>query len=683
MNQKRIVRVAFLLACAVCLTLVSAVPGYAMEGTAYTFTMSADQSKLLPTMDAYLPAGTYLGGIGLNSPEDMFLDGRTLYIADTGNRRIVVCSLNTGRIETFGEEELKKPTGISVDGNGNIYVADYGAEQVVVFAPDYTVSRCLTRPAEVYYGTSPYKPQKVDLDSYGNLFVISEGTYEGILQFDKNGTFNGFFGANKTKGLSAVEWFQKIFYTDEQKAKMTFRTPPNIVALDVSDSDMVFSVTQNDAKRAIKKLNMAGVNIYADNSIWGLDDYADVAVLPGGTFYVVSVSGWIDEFNEEGEFLLEFGGEAKKTDRNGLTAVVSAIEADEAGNLYILDKERGVIQIWYPTEYARLLHKAEADFTEGSYEESLAGWKEILRMNPNAYMSNLGYAKALFQLGRYEEAAEHFAEIEYAPGYSDCFWETRSAWMRSHMEGILIGVILFAALCFALNLLDKRYGWKEAIRERYEICCRKHRLLQELTGDVSYFLRHPIDGVYYLKTGRRGSVPAATILYVTAIAVYMVCRGLTSFVFGGGYSYDNDPVAILLIIIVPSVLFLIGSYLISAIHDGEGSFRAVYVCFAYSLSAFILCWPALTLLSHAFTLTELFIYRLLAFLILGYTGVLIFISIKEAHVYNLRKTVANILLTLFFMVVAILAAIVLYILWRELLSFLSEVFEEVRYRVFS
>ena len=61
---------------------------------------------------------------------------------------------------------------------------------------------------------------------------------------------------------------------------------------------------------------------------------------------------------------------------------------------------------------------------------------------------------------------------------------------------------------------------------------------------------------------------------------------------------------------------------------------------------------------------------------------IIFISIKEAHVYNLRKTVANILLTLFFMVVAILAAIVLYILWRELLSFLSEVFEEVRYRVF-
>ncbi len=74
---------------------------------------------------------------------------------------------------------------------------------------------------------------------------------------------------------------------------------------------------------------------------------------------------------------------------------------------------------------------------------------------------------------------------------------------------------------------------------------------------------------------------------------------------------------------------------------------------------------------------------MLAFLLLGYSGTLIFISIKEAQVYNLRKTAANIFLTLFFMAVAILAAIILFILWRELLSYLSEVFEEVRYRVFS
>ena len=177
------------------------------------------------------------------------------------------------------------------------------------------------------------------------------------------------------------------------------------------------------------------------------------------------------------------------------------------------------------------------------------------------------------------------------------------------MKWILLGLALFALLCLILSLLEKRYEWKEALAERYARCCGRHSLLRELTTDVLFFLRHPIDGVYYLKIGQRGSVTAASILYLTALLVYMVCRGLTSFVFGGGYSYYNDPFAILLIVIVPSVLFLAGSYLISSIHDGEGSFRAVYVAFGYCLSMFILCWPILTLLSHAFTLTEIFIYR--------------------------------------------------------------------------
>lgn len=681
MKRKLLTR-ALLCVCVMCILLVNAIAVDAVEGTSFTYTLSTDQSKFIPTMDAYLPAGTYLSNIGLSSPEDMFLHGRDLYIADSGNRRIVIYSLDTGNITAFGEGELRKPTGITVAADGTVYVADYGAEQVVVFSPDHVVKNTIQRPTVPYYGTSPYKPQKVDLDSYGNLFVISEGTYEGILQFDKHGNFNGFFGANKTKGLSPVEWFQKVFYTDEQKAKIAFRTPPNIVSLDVADNDMVFSVTQNDSRNGVKKLNMAGVSVW-NVRLWGLDNYVDAAVTPDGRVYALASDGMIDEFTDDGGLLLYFGGTAKTTDRNGLIAVASAIELDESGNLYVLDKERGTLQVWYPTEYAKLLHEAEDDFNTGHYQESYNKWAQIMTMNPMAYRSYYGCARALFQLGRYKEAAELYSHIEHREGYSNSYWEIRSEWLRSHMEQILIIGVLLVAFCFILNALEKRYGWREEIGEKYQSLCKKCPLFKNLTSDVAYFVRHPIDGVYYCKVGRRGSVLAATILYFAALIIYMVCRGLTSFVFGGGYSYYNDPVAILLIVIVPSVLFLIGSYLISSINDGEGNFRSIYVSFAYSLSIFIICWPVLTIVSHAFTLTELFVYQMMVFLILGYTCVMLFISIKEAHVYNLRKTVANILLTLFFMVVVILAVIILFILWRELLSFVSEVFEEVRYRVFS
>lgn len=669
--------------CALCVLLAGIQPARAIEGTSYTYTMSADWSQMIRTMDAYLPAGAYLSDAGLSSPEDIFLSGDELYIADSGNHRILVYSLDSGDIQTFGEEELSRPIGVAVDDDGNIYVADYGAEQVVIFSHTHAVISRLTRPVEPYYGSSPYKPQKVDLDSYGNLFVISEGTYEGIIQFDQNGNFNGFFGANKTKGLSPVEWFQKTFYTEEQKAKMTFRTPPSIVSLDVASSDIVFTVTQNDRANAIKKLNMAGVNILETDEFFGVANSVDTAVHESGRFYGVSSSGFILEYNENGEFILGFGAEAKTTDRNGLTAVVSAIEVDEAGNLYVLDKERGVLQVWYPTEYANLLHMAEENYKSGHYEESLAGWAEVLRMNPMAAMSHLGYGRALFQLGRYKEAAGHFELTVNRGGYSDCFWEIRSAWMRSHMEQIIIIAVLFAAACFALSLLNKKYGWQDSIAQRHRRACKKHPILKNLTSDVAYFLRHPIDGVYYIKKGARGGVLTATILYAAALAVHLVCQGLTSFVFGGGYSWYSNPFAILLIAAVPAGLFLVGSYLISSINDGEGDFRTIYTAFAYSLSLFIIGWPVLTMLTHVFTLTEIFICRMLSLLILGYTAILIFISIKEGHVYNLRKTVSNILLTIFFMVVAILAAIILYILWRELISFAAEVFEEVRYRVFS
>lgn len=77
-------------------------------------------------------------------------------------------------------------------------------------------------------------------------------------------------------------------------------------------------------------------------------------------------------------------------------------------------------------------------------------------MNPSAYMAHEGYAAALFQLGRYDEAAEHYRIIYNAEAYSDCYWEIRSEWLRVHMRTILI--ILFILLALAIGgHLFRRY----------------------------------------------------------------------------------------------------------------------------------------------------------------------------------------------------------------------------------
>jgi tetratricopeptide (TPR) repeat protein len=657
-------------------------PAMALEGTSFSFTLTYDW-YFVATQDAYLPAGTYLNDAGLLSPEDIYLHGRDLYIADTGNHRIVVFSLDSGELSSFGEDTLQTPTGIAVAEDGTIYVADYGKENVAVFTPQRTLRETIERPTQIYYGQSPYKPRKLALDNYGNIFVLSEGTHEGILQFNANYEFDGFFGANKTKDLSLIEWFQKHFYTDEQKSRMTLRNPPNIVSLDVDPEGMVLSVTQNDEENTVKKLNMAGVNIWEEDSFFGWDDATDIAVLKNGGFVLLESSGWITEYSAEHSMLVEFGGTASTNDRNGLTAVASAIETDEAGNLYVLDRERGVLQVWYPTDYAQILHSAEDLYNEGRYEESLADWTELLRMNPTSYMVNWGYAKALFQLGRYEEAAEHFKLVTQTEGYSDCLWRMRSAWFQRNSTTIILLFVALALVLFALGYLQKRYYWRDKLSDRYAAFTQRHRLIENLTTDVKYFLRHPIDGVYYIKTGERGGAAAAGIFYVVALIVQMVSRGLTPILFGGGYYIWNDETSILLITAVPIALFVVGSYLISSINNGEGTFRQVFTVFGYALTAFIIFIPLLTALSYALTISEVFIYRFLQFLIIGYTLVLFFIGIKEAQAYDLKQTIANALLTLFFVIVTILAAIVLFILWRELVDFVRSVLEEVSYRVFS
>ncbi len=280
-NKKRLPLLALTLMTALIVCIPST---QAMEGTTYTRALSADLSRAVRTQEAYIPAGTFFADLGMASPEDLFYSGGKIYIADSGNHRVLVCTPQGSLLTVIGEDVLKKPTGVAVDEKGTIYVADYSAEAVVVFSADGTEQMRIERPTDVYFGSSVYHPRKVALDHYGNLYVVSEGTNEGIIQFNLKGEFGGFFGANKTPPLTLREWFQKTFYTDEQKSKLTFRTPASIVSLDVKENGLVYSATQGERTSAIKALNMAGYNILPDDIPIYSMNYVDVAVTAAARF---------------------------------------------------------------------------------------------------------------------------------------------------------------------------------------------------------------------------------------------------------------------------------------------------------------------------------------------------------------------------------------------------------------
>lgn len=682
MNRElRVRRALYILISLFVIPLLYAKPAKAIESTTYTYTIGNDWTYIR-TQDGYMPGGIYLNHIGLNSPEDLYSRDGILYIADSGNGRIVRYDMQNGDLSYLAEGELSYPTGISIGPDGRIYIADYGSSEVIILSKDGEIKKRIKAPKDRIYGNGPYKPRKVDVDSYNNIYVVSEGTNEGILQFDEAGNFSGFFGANKAKNLTFIEMLQDMFYTDAQKSRMFFRTPPNIVNIDVSTRDLVYSVTRMDYKKAVKKLNMAGTNLFADRKIWGEDNYTDVAVSKNGEFFAVTDTGSIEEFDDEGTTLLLFGGNAVANDRNGLTTVVSAIEVDDNYNIYILDKERGLIQTYYPTDYADKIHEAIYLYNTGNYRESKLLWEELIKINSRAGMSHLGYANSLFQLGEYRLAAKHFKLVGATDNYSECYWQIRSLWLQRNLYKVLVYIILTAFIFGILNAVRKRKDFLVPLRRRWDDKKRRCRFLSDLAY-TGHMVRHPLDSLFDLKRGVHGSIKAATALYGLAFLVRISDSAFRAFLFNRQeITKWIDPFTLVLGIVIPVVLYIAGNYLIGSINDGEAHFKDIYIGIAYSFSAYILFTPIMTVLSYVFTYNEEFIVILYGQLILGYTAVLIFLTSKEMHSYSVKKTISNILLTIAFIIIAIITAIVLYALWNNIVQFITDILEEMKYRAF-
>lgn len=664
---------------ALCLSLVLGFTAVA-ETPYKTYTVDG-YGYVLETQSAYNPASaiTKVGETSFVTPMDMAIgnDGN-LYIADAGAHVVMVSTVGGEEVRMIGEGTLQSPTGVFVSDDDKVYVADKDAKKVFVYDQEGNLLNEYGKPDSPIYGsTMDFRPIKVVANGTGTMYVICEGNMNGIVQISpvEGGSFLGYFGTNYTS-LSPFQILQRLILTDAQRAQMLSNIPSTPTNLHIDEEGLIYTVTQGDKDMALKKLNIAGKNMLDSDPYWA-DLPAAVTTGQYHNMLVADSDGYIYEYNEEGELLFMFGGRDDGRQRIGLCNKVEAIAVDTSDRIYLLDSDKKQVHIFTPTEFTNLLHEALYLFSKGRYTESKEPLEKVLQMNSMFDYANQAMGHAYLQEENYTEALRYFRLAKSADGYSDAFWEVRNIWIRNYL---VMAVAVIVAFAVALSLYKKRQLAKYGADGAPAGLSQRVPVLGSLKYSL-HFMRHPFDGCYGVKREGRASLACANILLAAYILVSIIEKYFSGFlvktVREGRYDIITDIGTVLVIFIGLTLC----NYLVVTINEGEAFLRELYCAYAYCLTPFIIIKPFVVILSNVLTYNEVFLISFANIIVWVWMIVLLLISVKEMNNFSVKETAKALALTAFTVLILSLLICIIYVLFSQVIDFISSVLREVVYRI--
>ena len=320
-------------------TLIAAIAAFAALGAAtparaattlvlspFAHTTAPEGLAVGPTGDVYVadavdndvvkvtPSGasTVLAS-GLGAPSGVAVDPVTgdLYIADTGNHEVdrltaggtlsVVAGTGTAGAPTAGPamaSALGGPSGLAVDGAGNLYIADgagaSGNPFVEKVAPDGTLSIMAgsgsrAQPVAGTATSSPLRtPTGVAVDGGGNVFV-ADGAANVVAKVTPAGALSIFAG--RASGLAGQP-------TTGTATNSRLHTPTGVATdgagnLYIADTanNRVEQVTPADRLSVLAGTGASGAPTYGVSALFSrLSGPAAVAVSPNGLTYVADAA---------------------------------------------------------------------------------------------------------------------------------------------------------------------------------------------------------------------------------------------------------------------------------------------------------------------------------------------------------------------------------------------------------
>ena len=656
----------------------------------------------------------------LDNPGDMVTDSeKKVYIADSGNNRIVVLSryleldyIISDFINDKGNpDSFTNPQGVFVvnpkeGDNGEIWVCDTDHNRLVVFdRVTFEFKRIIDQPqSQLFDSDAVYKPVAMAIDQYGRIYVVSSTTYQGIIVMDSEGEFVGFIGAQAVT-ISAWQILWRKLQTDEQKKVSAKLISTEYNNISITEDGFVYVTTSSIAESSVqgaingksksgtylpvKLLNPSGEEIMRRNGFWppageidystdstdtyhGVSTITDVAVGPEKTWSIIDEKRQkIYTYDFNGNLLFAFG------DKGSLLGSISNIEAIcyQGDTLLVLDKGNdGCIVVYERTKYGDLLIQAISAQNSLDYDEAIDCWKEVLQRNSNFDAAYVGIGNAMYRSGSYKDALAMYEVAYDTANWSEAYKEVRKEWMSKWfllvivlIVGVIVGVIKWFQYAAKVN---KRVSTDGRAKKTFG---------QELIYGF-YVIFHPFDGFYDLKHEHRGSVRASLVFIAVAV--------LTFFYQGVGQGYVLNPtgkvttiMTQLISVAVPLILFVLANWCLTTLFDGEGSFKDIFIATSYSLLPLPLLIIPTTITSNWVSSSEASIITFIGTVAFIWVGILLFFGTMVTHDYSMFKNFIIIFFTIVAMAVIVFIVLLFSMLLSKLVSLVTNLITEIQYRV--
>ncbi len=356
--------------------------------------------------------------------------------------------------ETNKQMLLSGPEGVYATKD-YIYIADTGNERILQLerkAP-YSLVNEITRPSTMV-GDSLFKPSKIAVDNSGRIFVVVQNSTEGIIELNSDGSFSRYYGVNSPT-VNLIDYFWRSIASEEQQATMSKVYAPAFSNLHVDKDGFVYAVTVDTASQEmVFRFNSNGENVlrkfgYSEqlgdlpnmlDESFSMSTFIDIAVNDYGVYAILDTAKKrVFVYNFDGNLLSIFGGSGSTKG----TFVNPTSIAWMGNDLIVGDEDLKSAFVFKTTDFGELILSAEEKYFTGDFDGAAELYRKAVEMNANYDHAYVAIGKNLLMQDEYEQAMHYFKLGNDKTYYSTAFMGYRNIVLQKYFWILAIVIVAF------------------------------------------------------------------------------------------------------------------------------------------------------------------------------------------------------------------------------------------------